>query len=80
MFAAFVPLGVVTTTLALPALPLPVLHVMLVLLTTVKLATGVPPKVTLLAPMKFVPVIVTLVPPELGPLEGETPVTVGAVW
>ena len=39
---------------------------------------GVPPKVTVVAPMKSVPVIVTVVPPAAGPAPGETPLTVGA--
>jgi len=36
------------------------------------------PNLTALAPLKFVPVIVTLVPPAAGPLVGEIEVTVGA--
>ena len=72
------PPGVVTSTLAVPALPLGVVQVMLVLLTTVMLVAAAPPKVTLVAPVKFVPVIVTLVPPPSGPWEAVTPVTVGA--
>lgn len=39
---------------------------------------GVPPKVTVLAAVKLVPEMTTLVPPVVGPLLGETPVTVGA--
>ena len=35
------------------------------------------PKLTPVAPDRFVPSIVTEVPPDVGPLEGETPVTVG---
>ena len=36
------------------------------------------PNLTSLAPVRFVPVIVTVVPPAAGPLVGETFVTVGA--
>jgi hypothetical protein len=38
----------------------------------------VPPNETAVAPVKFVPVMVTLVPPAVEPLEGLTPLTVGA--
>ena len=36
-----------------------------------------PPKLTAVAPVKLVPVMVTTVPPAVGPLLGLTPVTVG---
>ena len=36
-----------------------------------------PPKLTALAPVKSVPVMVTTVPPAVGPEAGLTPVTVG---
>ena len=51
--------------------------IMLVSLTTVKLA-GIVPKLTLLAPVKAVPVMVTTVPPADVPLVGLTLVTAGA--
>ena len=38
----------------------------------------VPPKWTDVAPVKSVPVMVTLVPPAVAPMFGETPVIVGA--
>ena len=38
----------------------------------------VEPNLTSLAPVRFVPVIVTVVPPAAGPLVGSTWVTVGA--
>ena len=38
----------------------------------------VAPNLTSLAPVRFVPVIVTVVPPAAGPLVGSTFVTVGA--
>jgi hypothetical protein len=37
----------------------------------------VAPNLTTVAPVKLVPVIVTLVPPAVGPAEGFTPVTAG---
>ena len=36
-----------------------------------------PPNLTALAPVRLVPVMVTEVPPAVGPEEGETAVTVG---
>ena len=77
VLAALVPLAVVTSTLAVPAVPAGVVQVMEVPLTTVTLVAAVPPMVTPVAPLKFVPVIVTLVPPEVLPLVGEIAVTVG---
>jgi hypothetical protein len=38
-----------------------------------------PPKETVLLAVKFVPVIVTVVPPPVGPEPGLTPVTLGGV-
>ena len=38
-----------------------------------------PPKLTAVAPLKLVPVMVTTVPPAVGPLLGLTPVTLGGV-
>src|SRR5262245_3357883 len=46
--------------------------------TTVKLAAGVLPNETAVAPVKWVPVIVTVTPPAAGPLAGDTLLTVGA--
>ncbi len=45
---------------------------------TVKVAAGVEPKSTAVAPVKSVPVMVTVVPPAVGPAVGLTAVTVGA--
>ena len=78
VFTAFVPPGVVTRTLAVPAVPAGVSAVIEVALTTVTLVAAVPPIVTPVAPVKSVPVIVTLVPPAIGPLAGLIPLTVGA--
>ena len=43
----------------------------------VTLVAGISPKVTAVAPVKFVPVMVTLVMPTSGPVAGRTLVTVG---
>ena len=51
--------------------------VMLVALTTVTPVAAVPPKVTVAPATKSAPVMVTAVPPAVGPLVGLTPVTVG---
>ena len=45
---------------------------------TEKLVAAVPPKVTAVAPVKFVPVMLTLVPPASGPVCGKTLTTVGS--
>ena len=66
MFAALVPPGVVTRTLAVPTARAGVVAVMVVALTTMTLVAAVPPMVTAVAPERFVPVIVTLVPPRGG--------------
>ena len=47
-------------TLILPVAPVPTTAVMLVALTTVNDVAAVPPKLTAVAPVKFVPVIVTV--------------------
>ena len=75
--AAFVPPGVVTSTLAVPAVPAGVVAVIEVEETTVTLVAAAPPIVTLVAPVKPVPAIVTPVPPPVGPVVGEIAVTVG---
>jgi hypothetical protein len=50
---------------------------MVVLFTTATLVAAVPPKVTVAPAAKFVPVIVTAVPPAVDPLFGDTLLTVG---
>jgi hypothetical protein len=74
--AALVPLGVVTSTLAVPE-PAGVSAVIEVDETTVMPVAAVPPIVTPVAPVKPVPVMVTNVPPAVEPELGEIPVTVG---
>jgi hypothetical protein len=78
LLVADVPPTVVTVTSTVPAASAGVTAVIVVALTTVKLAADTLPNLTALAPVKPVPVIVTLVPPAVGPLVGDTAVTVGA--
>ena len=78
VLAAFVPPGVVTSTLAVPAVPAGAVAVMVVAFTTVRPVAAVPPIVTAVAPVKPVPVIVTVCPPANGPDVGLMDVTVGA--
>jgi hypothetical protein len=77
-FPEFVPAGVVTNTLAVPAVPAGVVAVIVVAFTTVTPVAAVPPMVTAVAPVKSVPVIVTAVPPATLPDEGLILETVGA--
>jgi hypothetical protein len=67
----------VTVTVTAPALPAGVVAVSVVLFTTFTLVAAVPPNVTVAPVAKFVPVIVTAVPPAVVPLFGETLLTVG---
>ena len=73
-----VPPGVVTATDVAPAPPAGVTAVIWVSPVTVKLVAALPPKVTALAPVRPVPVIVTLVPPAVDPELGVALVIVGA--
>ena len=67
----------VIATLFAPAVPAGVTAVMLVAETTTTLVAATPPTVTLLAPVRFVPVIVIAAPPIVEPLVGLTNVRVG---
>ena len=67
----------VTVTVTAPALPAGVVAVMVVPFTTTTLLAAVGPNVTVAPAAKFVPVIVTAVPPAVDPLLGETLLTVG---
>jgi len=71
------PLLFVTATVTAPALPAGVVAVIDVALTTVTFVAATPPNITVAPEAKFVPVIVTAVPPAVVPLFGLTPVTVG---
>ena len=78
-FAELVPPAVVTSTLAVPALPAGVVQVIEVLELTDGEVHVLPPIETVVAPVtKFVPVMVMDVPPAVEPLAGETEVTDGA--
>jgi hypothetical protein len=67
----------VTVTVTAPALPAGVVAVICVALTTTTLVAAVAPNVTVAPMAKLVPVIVTAVPPAVGPLFGDTLLTVG---
>jgi hypothetical protein len=66
-----------TVTVTAPALPAGVVAVMVVPFTTTTLVAAAAPKVTVAPEAKFVPVIVTPVPPTVDPVFGDTLVTVG---
>jgi hypothetical protein len=68
--AAFDPLGVVTTTLAVPSVPAGVVQLALVGLITAKDWQATPPTVMPVAAQKFVPAIPMLVPPFTRPCVG----------
>ncbi len=72
------PPNVVTAISTAPADPAGVTAVICVGLTTVNEVAAAEPKRTAAAPLKFVPVMVTLVPPAIAPLFGETADMVGA--
>ena len=74
-----VPSGVVTVTATSPALPGGLVAVIDVELLTVKEVALLEPKSTAVAPFKFVPVMVTWVPPIVVPENGDIEVMVGAV-
>ena len=56
-----------------------VIQVIVVLFTILREVAATPPNVTEVAPVKFVPVIVTLVPPVLTPDDGEMSVMLAGV-
>ena len=69
----------VTATSLAPTVPTGVTAVIWEAVTTEKLVAAMPPIVTLVAPVKLVPVIVISVPPLTGPELGTTVVMVGAL-
>ncbi len=76
-----VPPGVVTATATAPAaLPgaIGVVALIWVALSTTTPVAATPPNVTAVAPDKVVPVMVTAVPPAIGPALGATAPTPGA--
>lgn len=74
---ALVPLGVLTVMSVVAEVPAGETAVIELAEFTVKLLAGIAPKLTAPAPVKLVPVIVTLVPPAAGPLVGLTLSTEG---
>ena len=68
--------SLVTCTSTVPV-PAGAVAVIVVALSTVNVVAAAGPKFTAVAPAKFVPVTVTVVPPVSGPEAGLTPVTVG---
>ena len=82
MYDENAPLGpppVVTIMPTAPALRAGVIQVIVVLFTIVREVAAVIPNVTEVAPVKFVPVIVTLVPPAVLPVNCEMLVIFGGV-
>ena len=77
--ASLGPPSVVTIMPTAPALCAGVIQVIVVLFTTLIVVAAIPPNVTKVAPVKFVPVIVTLVPPVMLPYGGEIPIIFGGV-
>jgi hypothetical protein len=79
--ASLGPPPVVTTmpTAPVPAVRSRVIQVIVVLFTTLIAVAAKPPNVTEVAPVKFVPVIVTVVPPSVLPDDGEMSVMLGGV-
>ena len=67
----------VTVTVAAPTLPAGVVAVIVVLLVTTTFVAAALPNVTVAPAAKLVPVMVTAVPPAVGPLFGLTLLTVG---
>jgi hypothetical protein len=68
---------IVTVTVTAPALDAGVVAVIVVLLVTTTFVAAAAPNVTVAPAAKFVPVIVTVVPPAVVPLFGLTLLTVG---
>ncbi len=71
------PPPVVTIIPKSPALRAGVIQVIVVLFTTLIVVADDTPNVTKVAPVKFVPVIVTFVPPAVPPDDGEMSVMLG---
>lgn len=74
---AVTPPGLITTTFTVPALSAGVTAVNWVELTKVTEVPARPPNCTVATDWKAVPFMVTLVPPAVGPLGGDTLVTAG---
>ena len=77
LFRSIVPPGVVTETFLAPAPEAGVTAVILPALTTTTLVAAMSPTITLVAPVKLVPVMEMNVPPKVVPEGGETLASVG---
>ena len=77
--ALLFPYNDVTIMPTAPVLRVGVIQVIVVLFTTLREVADNPPNVTKVAPVKFLPVIVTFVPPAMPPDDGEMPVIFGGV-
>ena len=77
--ASLDPPAVVTIMPTAPILRAGVIQVIVVLFTTLKDVAAIPSNVTDVAPVKFVPRIVTLVPPSVLPVNCEMSVMLGGV-
>ena len=73
------PVVTIISTAPAPAVRSRVIQVIVVLFTTLIAVAAKPPNVTEVAPVKFVPVIVTVVPPSVLPDDGEMSVISGGV-
>ena len=73
------PPPVVTIMPTVPALSAGVIQVIVVLFTMLREVAANPPNVTRVAPVKFLPVIVTFVPPTMPPNDGEILLITGGV-
>ena len=73
-----VPAGEMTIMSTVPTVPAGEVTVSCVAEPTMKFVAALGPKSTALAPIRLVPVRVTLVPPPVGPPDGLTALTVGA--
>ena len=77
--ASLGPPPVVTIMPTAPALRAGVIQVIVVLFTTLIVVAAIPPNVTKVAPVKFVPVIVTFVPPSVLPDDDKMLLITGGV-
>jgi hypothetical protein len=73
------PSSVVTIMPTAPALRAGVIQVIVVLFTMLREVATIPSNLTDVAPVKFVPVIVTFVPPTMAPDDGEMLLIAGSV-
>jgi hypothetical protein len=77
VLVTLVPRELVTVTSTVPIVPAGETAMIEVSLCTVNDPADVEPKATAVAPMNPLPVILTLIPPEISPAAGEIEVTTG---